>query len=69
MPFLVPKTFKYLTFQSFDFESVPDGGYSSDASCALNSISTVLFVCLFAALLFYLPKRLLYFLALQSLYF
>jgi len=32
---IVPKSFKYFAFQSFDL-SVPDEGYSRNASCALN---------------------------------
>jgi len=37
--FIAPKTLNYLTFQSFDFE-LPDEGYSRNASCGLNLIST-----------------------------
>ena len=36
---IAPKTLNYLTFQYFDL-SVPDEGYSRNASCTLNLIST-----------------------------
>ena len=39
--FIAPKTFNYLTFQSFDL-SVPDEGYSRNASGPLILISTFL---------------------------
>ena len=38
---VLPKLSNYLAFQSFDFE-LPDEGYSSNVSCALNLISTFL---------------------------
>ena len=31
-----PKTLNYLTFKSFDLESVPDDGNCRNASCTLN---------------------------------
>jgi len=36
----------YLAFQSFDFERRSDEGYSRNASCALNLISTFLLLSL-----------------------
>ena len=39
--FIAPKTLNYWTFQSFDL-NVPDEGYSRNASCTLNVISTFL---------------------------
>jgi hypothetical protein len=39
--FIAPKTLNYLAFQYFDL-SVPDEGYSRNASCTLNLISTFL---------------------------
>jgi hypothetical protein len=34
--FIAPKTLNYLAVQSFSILSVPDGGYSSNAPCALH---------------------------------
>jgi hypothetical protein len=39
--FIAPKTLNYLAFQSFDFERIPDEGYSR-MFCALNLIATLL---------------------------
>ena len=40
--FLLPHTFKLFDFPIFRLFSVPDEGYSRDASCALDLISTFL---------------------------